>query len=152
MKKIFYLILGILILIILAGIFKFNILSNLNGYDVDGNRVEVGQKNLDIGFQDGILQNRDIDSFKEVKEKENNGIQVKSDRGTDNSIELVGEFLQKKTKKELEVFSNELIKKKLKSIKDKIYFSAFPDFGGSEDEVSYQKIKDFENLTGRKIF
>ncbi len=32
-----------------------------------------------------------------------------------------------------------------------IYFGAFPDFGGSEDEVTTQKIKSFETLVGKKI-
>ncbi len=32
-----------------------------------------------------------------------------------------------------------------------IYFGAFPDFGGPEDEVSTEKIKDFERLIGRRI-
>jgi len=30
-----------------------------------------------------------------------------------------------------------------------IYFSAFPDFGGSEDHVSTQRIKDFEAIAGK---
>ena len=32
-----------------------------------------------------------------------------------------------------------------------IYFGAFPDFGGSEDNVSTQKINDFETIAGKKI-
>ncbi len=32
-----------------------------------------------------------------------------------------------------------------------IYFSAFPDFGGSEDHVSVQRIKDFETLAGKPL-
>ena len=35
--------------------------------------------------------------------------------------------------------------------KEKIYFGAFPDFGGSEDNVSSKKIKDFENIVNKKI-
>ena len=35
--------------------------------------------------------------------------------------------------------------------KDKIYFGAFPDFGGSEDNVSAKRVKDFENITQKKI-
>ena len=34
---------------------------------------------------------------------------------------------------------------------DKIYFGAFPDFGGPEDNVSSGKIKDFEKLIEKKI-
>lgn len=34
--------------------------------------------------------------------------------------------------------------------KDKIYFGAFPGFGGSEDQVSRQKIVDFETLVQKK--
>lgn len=34
---------------------------------------------------------------------------------------------------------------------DQIYFGAFPDFGGSENNVSTQKIKDFETIGGKKI-
>ena len=33
----------------------------------------------------------------------------------------------------------------------KIYFGAFPDFGGSENEVSTQRVKDFETIAGKKI-
>ncbi len=32
-----------------------------------------------------------------------------------------------------------------------IYFGAFPDFGGSEDHVTTQKIRDFEALVGKRI-
>ena len=35
--------------------------------------------------------------------------------------------------------------------RDQIYFGAFPDFGGSEDHVSTQRVKDFETLAGKKI-
>jgi hypothetical protein len=35
--------------------------------------------------------------------------------------------------------------------KEEIYFGAFPDFGGSEDQVSVAKIKDFEHLIEKKI-
>jgi len=35
--------------------------------------------------------------------------------------------------------------------KNKIYFGAFPDFGGSEDNVSRQKVEDFESIAGKKI-
>ena len=34
---------------------------------------------------------------------------------------------------------------------DKIYFGAFPDFGGSEDSVSVQRVQNFEALAGKKI-
>ena len=34
---------------------------------------------------------------------------------------------------------------------NKIYFGAFPDFGGSEDQVTSQKIRDFETIFGKKI-
>ena len=34
---------------------------------------------------------------------------------------------------------------------NEIYFGAFPDFGGSEDNVTTQKIKDFEAIAGKKI-
>jgi len=34
---------------------------------------------------------------------------------------------------------------------DQIYFGAFPDFGGSEDNVTTQKVKDFETIAGKKI-
>lgn len=33
----------------------------------------------------------------------------------------------------------------------KIYFGAFPDFGGSEDSVTTQRIKDFESIAQKKI-
>jgi hypothetical protein len=34
---------------------------------------------------------------------------------------------------------------------DKIYFGAFPDFGGSEDSVTSRKIRDFEAIAGTQI-
>ncbi len=34
---------------------------------------------------------------------------------------------------------------------NKIYFGAFPDFGGPEDRVSAEKIEDFNNLLGKKV-
>ena len=34
---------------------------------------------------------------------------------------------------------------------DQIYFGAFPDFGGTEDHVSTQRIIDFEKIVGKKI-
>ena len=33
----------------------------------------------------------------------------------------------------------------------KIYFGAFPDFGGSEHDVSVQRVKNFEAIAGKKI-
>lgn len=33
--------------------------------------------------------------------------------------------------------------------KDKIYFGAFPDFGGSEDNVTTKRLKDFEKVIGK---
>ena len=35
--------------------------------------------------------------------------------------------------------------------KGKIYFGAFPDFGGSENEVSTQRVRNFEAIAGKKI-
>ena len=35
--------------------------------------------------------------------------------------------------------------------KGKIYFGAFPDFGGPEDNVSSKKVKDFEEISQKKI-
>jgi hypothetical protein len=46
----------------------------------------------------------------------------------------------------------EVLEIKLKPLKNKIYFGAFPDFGGSEDQVLSKKIKDFEKKAGHKIF
>jgi len=34
---------------------------------------------------------------------------------------------------------------------DEIYFGAFPDFGGNEDEVTTEQITDFENKAGKEI-
>ncbi len=36
-------------------------------------------------------------------------------------------------------------------LKDKIYFGAFPDFGGSEDTVTAKRVKDFEAIAQKKI-
>ncbi len=35
---------------------------------------------------------------------------------------------------------------------DKIYFGAFPDFGGSEDVVTTERLDDFSNLIGKKPY
>ncbi len=45
----------------------------------------------------------------------------------------------------------ELKSYKLKPLKDKIYFGAFCDFGGTEDKVSLAKIEEFEKLANKKI-
>jgi hypothetical protein len=34
---------------------------------------------------------------------------------------------------------------------DRIYFSAFPDFGGDETDVTGERIASFEMLAGKKI-
>jgi len=36
----------IIIFIIIAGIYKFNYLSNHEGYDVDGNKIETSQRTI----------------------------------------------------------------------------------------------------------
>jgi len=41
--------------------------------------------------------------------------------------------------------------KLLAPLNDTIYFAAFPDFGGSEDHVSSQKVADFTNLIKKNI-
>ncbi len=41
---------------------------------------------------------------------------------------------------------------KLEPIEDKIYFGAFPDFGGTEDKVTTKRIEDFEALINKKPF
>jgi len=40
LKKILIIFGGILLLIVLAGMYKFNYLASLDGYDVDGNRIQ----------------------------------------------------------------------------------------------------------------
>ncbi len=77
--------------------------------------------------------------------------QKENNKTEEKEIEKEKEAInQSREKWEKEISS--LAKNKIKSMPGRIYFSAFPDFGGSEDEVSYQKIKDFENLIGRNIF
>jgi len=50
------------------------------------------------------------------------------------------------------LFSDGQIESKLLPPKNhQIYFGAFPDFGGSEESVSTQKIDDFESIVGKKI-
>lgn len=41
--------------------------------------------------------------------------------------------------------------KLLTPTEDEIYFGAFPDFGGSEDQVSRTRVESFENLIDKKI-
>jgi len=41
--------------------------------------------------------------------------------------------------------------KLLEAENDKIYFGAFPDFGGSEDIITTERITDFNNLTEKNI-
>lgn len=42
-------------------------------------------------------------------------------------------------------------RKLLPALNNKIYFAAFPDFGGAEDMVSKERIRNFENLARKKI-
>ncbi len=44
------------------------------------------------------------------------------------------------------------VEKKLSpSLNDKIYFGAFPDFGGTEENITAQSIQEFESIAGKKI-
>lgn len=47
--------------------------------------------------------------------------------------------------------SAKITKKLLPPPKNKIYFGAFPDFSGTEDNVSKKRISDFEKLIDKKI-
>ncbi len=40
----------------------------------------------------------------------------------------------------------------LEPVEGKIYFGAFPDFGGAEENVSVERVTAFEALAGRKLF
>jgi len=59
--------------------------------------------------------------------------------------------LKIKHRKELQLIENLNSQKLLPPSDDKIYFSTFPDFGGPEDQVSTEKIQDFEKLAQHKI-
>jgi len=52
MKKTIYILIAIIIVIILAGVFKFDILSNFSGYDVDGNKIENQKKIIKTEVKD----------------------------------------------------------------------------------------------------
>jgi len=52
MKKIIYILIAIVVVVALAGIFKFDILSNFSGYDVDGNKIENQKKNQTTEVKD----------------------------------------------------------------------------------------------------
>ena len=47
-NKLFSTILLILFWIVFAGMFKFNVLANIKGYDVDGNLIELKHTNFEI--------------------------------------------------------------------------------------------------------
>jgi hypothetical protein len=47
-NKLFFTILFIFFWVVFAGIFKFNVLSNIKGYDVDGNTVELEHTKFEI--------------------------------------------------------------------------------------------------------
>ncbi len=66
--------------------------------------------------------------------------------GIDNgsSIFLQSKSLDNKMNKNVEI-------KLLPVDEDKIYFGAFPDFGGSEDNVTNSRLLEFENLAGKNI-
>ncbi len=49
------------------------------------------------------------------------------------------------------VEQSEDVEKLLPSADDQIYFGAFPDFDGSEDNVTVQKIEEFNVLAGKEI-
>ena len=52
---------------------------------------------------------------------------------------------------EVEETTKTVERKLLPPTDNKIYFGAFPDFGGSEDQVTSQKIRDFEAIANKKI-
>ncbi len=85
--------------------------------------------------EDIEIQDKKVDTKPEIKKESINNVEKK----------LVKKIIPKKELKKIKYIK--LVKPK----NNKIYFGAFPDFGGTEDHVSAKKVKDFEKLVGRKI-
>ncbi len=61
MKKIIYILIAIVIVLVLAGIFKFDILPNFSGYDVDGNKITNTDKKIVKNFDDCVKAGGEVD-------------------------------------------------------------------------------------------
>jgi hypothetical protein len=125
-KIIICVLIGAMTLIVLAGVYKFNYLTSKNSYDVDGNKLTetntASITSLDTNSQEDA-------SLLNVLEE---NTQVATDS------------------KDLVEKANTKIKL-LPPADGKIYFAAFPDFGGDEKMVTANRIDKFEKLAGKKL-
>ncbi len=112
------------------------------------NKITVGQCFIDAlgaasnGEPDSLAYNRSIEVLSGVTE---------NDTSIGLAVSKIKSYLPANAT--LPSSCPEKIKqiKLLPPTENKIYFGAFPDFGGSEDEVTTQKIKDFEAIANKKI-
>ncbi len=107
----------------------------------------------------------EIDTLKVFEEKENTQDVSKEENILSENINLNDdnaaityeepeeeiEKAENKTEEVKEKFEKILTNKLLPPAENKIYFGAFPDFGGPEDNVTEKRILDFEKLANGKI-
>lgn len=67
------------------------------------------------------------------------------------SVVNMSEIESNFTTREIKESEKEIVMKLLPQKDNQIYFGAFPDFGGSEDNVTVQRIEEFNELAGRQI-
>ena len=121
---------------LLAVFYFYNIKNKEVSFQEDKNVADV-QSNTEKDFESAKNSNADfvVSTTSEsvvVSEDENFNVQNEEKEKTD-------------VKKENED-ENKFVKL-LKPLNEQIYFGAFPDFGGPEDNVTKERILDFENLS-----
>jgi len=67
------------------------------------------------------------------------------------SVVNMSEIESNFTTREIKESEKEIVMKLLPQKDNQIYFGAFPDFGDSEDNVTVQRIEEFNELAGRQI-
>ncbi len=125
---------------VLAVFYFYNIKNEEASFQEDKNVADV-QSNTEKDFESAKKSNADfvVSTTSEsvaVSEDENFNVQNKEKEKTDVKTESEDR--------------NKFVKL-LKPLNGQIYFGAFPDFGGPEDNVTKERILDFENLSGTKI-
>ena len=155
--------LGIFIIIILLGVGgyvlfgknqKHEQVNNFSGEFIQGNKENVQYEDLgenQNGMQEGVEeQNIEHGNIGEQNEGQNNEQENSQDSQNQENRDDTQDT--NTAQEDVEQNQSTSVVKLLAPGGGKIYFSAFPDFGGTEDNVSTQKVRDFEKLIGRDIF
>ncbi len=147
MKKIIIFFVSIPLFVLFVAVLKFNFSdSDIFVKNKDGEYVPISE------VQDDDFETQIEGDGEAVSLDENVG-NISTDNAVEEKTELDTE--DKTNSENINTTEKTNTASGIKKLKvptgDKIYFGAFPDFGGPEDKVTKQRILDFEKLAGRKI-